>query len=106
MHNTFLLKLLFMVGACWAQSCYPDSTCNAHRIDAFGSLAAYDVARRVLFNASGCSLSCIDECTCVCNATGLVHAELTALPHPPYCERSEVCRNKIIQHMMNYDAEG
>lgn len=86
-------------------NCQPDETCNQHRIDAFGSLAAYDVARLELYNASGCSVACINQCTCVCNTSGLVFQDLSQVP-PPYCQQSIVCQNKIIQAMMNYDAEG
>jgi hypothetical protein len=89
-----------------ATTCPADPTCNEHRVCEFGSLAAYDVVRQVIFNMSGCSEACIDQCTCTCGPGGIVHDELAAVP-PAYCTRSpEVCANPLVQRAMNYDAVG
>lgn len=86
--------------------CSPDTTCNDNRVCEFGSLESYDVVRDYVFAVSGCSTSCINECTCVCNTSGIVFDELNQLPYPPYCSRSEICNNALVQRAMNYDTGG
>ena len=81
-----------------ASSCTPNTQCTNHRNAEFGNTATYNRVISVLFNASGCPLSCIDQCECTC--TGGIVNEMLAADPVPYC--SGVCNNPVLKRAINY----
>jgi hypothetical protein len=101
---SFVVCLVLFTTTAGQTTCPADPTCNTHRECEFGSLAAYDLVRRVVFNASGCSEQCVNQCECTCGPAGAVYDEIEA---GAYCTRSHgICSNSIIQRAMNYNAPG
>jgi hypothetical protein len=93
-----LLPLILTV----ASECLPDTRCIENRKCEFGSEEAYDYVRNQLFTVAGCSHSCIGECDCSCNTSGVIYQDLIA-DSPLYCKGTDnLCDNAIYKRAINF----
>lgn len=88
-------------------NCAPDGACLANRKCTFGSEANYKVARDVLFEITGRSLSCVDKCSCSANPRNQVNTLLdSAVLDPTIYGNNSICTNEVVKAAMYFHTAG
>jgi hypothetical protein len=86
-----------------AAECGATPACISHRECTFGTTKTYDVVRQTLFEATGYSLACINQCNCTRNPVNPVQTMTDrAVADPTLWSNNVICNNAAIHAAMIY----
>lgn len=87
--------------------CAPDAGCIGNRVCGFGTEENYKIARAALFQATGRSTTCYDQCTCSPNPSNQVDTILVQAQKDQYIYgNNTVCNSHVLQAAMYYHTAG